>query len=81
MSCPRIAQSYANVPLLEKVCRKVSFRFSSPESKAPLFEVTVCGTESLFVQHTVEPGAIVTVCGANTYPLIETGVSPAAHPP
>jgi hypothetical protein len=46
MSCPRIAQSYANVPLLEKVCRKVSFRFSSPESKAPLFEVTVCCAES-----------------------------------
>jgi hypothetical protein len=55
---PGIAHSYWKVPAVENAWRKDPLGLIEPESKAPA-AVTVCATESLFIQHTVVPGVTV----------------------
>jgi hypothetical protein len=47
--------------------------------EVPSVEVTVCGTEPVFVQQTVVPGATVKALGVNMKSAIVTWVSPASH--
>jgi hypothetical protein len=56
-------QWYANVPSVANVWRKDWPCVSGPDSKAPVSEVAVCPTPSLFVQQTVWFGATVTDAG------------------
>ena len=60
MLCPGTPQWYPNVPSVKKACRNDSPCSSDPESKAAVFEVTVCAKGSAFVQQTVEPDGTVT---------------------
>ena len=65
-------QKYVYVPGAVKVREYVPPLRSIPESNDESSAVTVCGTESRFVQVTVPPTAIVIVAGLNALPEIDT---------
>ena len=48
-----------------------------PESKAPVDEVTVCATLSVFVQWTVVPSLTEVLDGLKVLPMIDTSVATA----
>jgi hypothetical protein len=60
---PWIAQWYGYVPESANVKRNTAPVTRVPESNAPVSEVAVCETGSLFSQQTVLPGGISTVAG------------------
>jgi hypothetical protein len=74
-------QWYENVPSVANVWRKDWPCVSAPESNAPVSEVAVCESVSLFVQQTVWFGATVTDAGEYAKPAIRTRTSDASHGP